>query len=166
MIRNVIHKIVVGTGIGRLSQQAQFEEKMLPEIMRELGEITGQKPATRKAKKAISNFKTRVGNVIGLQVTLRGKRMESFLEKIIHVVLPRVKDFRGIDMHNVDKGGNLNIGFKEQQVFPEVDTENSRIPFGIQVTIVPKEQKREKTIEFYKSIKVPFKKDDQKAKNR
>lgn len=156
-IRTSIEKVVINVGIGRLSQQSQFEDKILPEIIREVGLITGQKAAPRGAKKAISNFKTRVDNIIGLQVTLRGKRMEDFLMKIVNIVLPRVKDFRGLAMSVVDTNGNLNIGFKEQYVFPEIAPELSKVAFGLQVTAVPIRRDRAKALEFFKELKVPLK---------
>ncbi len=119
--RRPLEKIVVNVGVGRARQNAQFEEKQLPEILKEIAEITGQKPAPRQAKKAVAGFKTREGDIVGLQVTLRGKRMEDFLTRLIRVVFPRVKDFRGIDPKNVDHAGNLNVGFREQYVFPEIN---------------------------------------------
>lgn len=151
-----IEKIVVGTGIGKLRSQAQFEEKVIPEIVRELSAITGQRPAPRVARKAISNFKTRVGDTIGFQVTLRGARMRDFATKLVHVVLPRVKDFRGIALTHIDAHGSLNIGFREHAVFPEIDLERSRYAFGVQVTLVPKTRRREDAIALYRTLGVPF----------
>jgi large subunit ribosomal protein L5 len=149
-------KIVVGTGIGKLRSQAQFEDKVMPEIIRELSAITGQRPAPRVARKAISNFKTRVGDTIGFQVTLRGARMRDFATKLVHVVLPRVKDFRGIALTHVDEHGSLNIGFREHAVFPEIDLERSKYAFGVQVTLVPKTRRREDAIALYRALGVPF----------
>ena len=157
MIRNNIEKIVINVGIGRQSQQPTFKEKILPEIMTELALITGQKAAARQAKKAIANFKTRVGDVIGLQVTLRGRRMEDFLTRLISVVFPRVKDFRGLELSAIDKLGNLNIGFREQYVFPEIHIEKSKTHFGLQVTIVPVNRRREKAVELYYALGIPLK---------
>lgn len=157
-IKNGIEKIVVNVGIGRLTHEPQFEDKILPEITEEISRITGQRPSPRPAKKAISNFKTRKGDIIAIQVTLRGKRMVDFLQKTIHIVFPRVKDFRGIDPKNVDERGNLNVGFREQSVFPEISMEKSRVNYGIQMTIVTKEKNREKSLEFLRLIGVPIKK--------
>jgi large subunit ribosomal protein L5 len=153
-----IEKAVINVGVGRMRNQTQFEEKVLPEVVRDLSLITGQKPAPRATKKAIASFKTRTGDVVGLQVTLRGARMRNFVIKVTRIILPRVKDFRGLEMSNVDSNGNLNIGFREQYVFPEVDVEKSKIAFGFQVTIVPVLKNREKAIDFYRSIGVPLKK--------
>ncbi len=144
-------------GVGKLrGQNAQFDEKALPEIMTEIGLITGQKPALRKAKKAVAGFKTREGDIVGLQVTLRGQRMQDFFTRVTRVVLPRVKDFRGLDPKNVDHAGNLNFGFREQYVFPEVNIEKSKVHFGLQVTVVPADKNREKAIAFYRASGVPL----------
>lgn len=152
-----VQKIVVHVGLGRMSQRPHFQEKILPEILRELSLIAGQKPAVRKAKKSIANFKTRTGDIIGAQVTLRKTKMEEFLKKLVNVVLPRVKDFRGLDVKNVDTHGALNIGFREQYVFPEVEIERSQVNFGLQVTIVPRIRNRGQAIDFYSSYGVPLK---------
>jgi len=153
-----LEKIVVSAGIGKLRNQPQFDEKILPEIMKDISMITGQKPIPCPAKKAIAGFKTRKGDVVGVAVTLRGRMMRDFALKVIRVVLPRVKDFRGLSLENVDSGGNLNIGLKEQVVFPEIEAEHSRVQFGLQITFVPVLKKRKEAIEFYQSIGVPFRK--------
>jgi len=153
-----IEKIVVNVGLGKLHQTASFEDKVLPLIEEELSIVTGQKAARRQAKKSIAAFKTREGDIIGLQVTLRGRRMEDFFKRLTSLVLPRVKDFRGLDVKNVDENGNLNIGFREQFVFPEISPEKSRVNFGIQVTMVSLEKSRDKAIDFYRSAGVPLKK--------
>jgi large subunit ribosomal protein L5 len=157
-IKQEIEKIVVNAGLGRLSQQGQFEEKILPEVEKEFATITGQKASTRPAKKSIAGFKIRQGQVIGLKATLRHKRMEDFLKRMVNLALPRVKDFRGIDLNNIDESGNLNIGFKEQAVFPEIDSEKSKTSFGIQVTVVPREKNREAAIALYRRLGLPLKK--------
>ncbi len=153
-----LEKMVVNVGLGRLRNNPQFEEKILPEVMKEAALITGQKPALRKAKKSIAGFKTRTGDIIGLQVTLRGKRMANFLSRIVNIVFPRVKDFRGLDNKNIDGSGNLNVGFKEQFVFPEINTEQSKVNFGLQVTVVPKIRNRGKAIDLYRSLGLPLRK--------
>lgn len=156
--KNFLEKIVVSIGVGKMRGATHFEDKILPEIEKELALLTGQKPARRKAKKAISNFKTRIGDVVGLQVTLRGKKMEDFFTRMNTIVFPRVKDFRGLDVKNIDANGNLNIGFKEQYVFPEIIIEQSNVSFGVQVTCVPRLQRRDAAIDFYRSAGVPLKK--------
>lgn len=152
-----IEKVVVNVGVGRMRQTPSFEEKILPEIIKELSQITGQKPSPRAARKSIAGFRIRQGDIVGLKVTLRGKRMADFLNKVINIALPRVRDFRGLDLKNVDSGGNLNIGFRDKQVFPEIDMDKSKFDFGLQVTVVPKEKNREKAIDLYRSIGVPLK---------
>jgi len=153
-----IEKIVINVGVGKRSQESNFEDKILPEIEKNLSIITGQKPSRQGAKKSIAGFKIRTGQIVGLKITLRGLRMKDFLSKIINFALPRVKDFRGLSLKNVDKNGNLNIGFKEQIVFPEIIPEKTNIIFGLQVTIVPKVQKRDSAIDLYRRLGVPFKK--------
>lgn len=153
-----LKKIVVNVGLGKLSGQAQYKDKILPEITKEVSIITGQKPAPRPAKKAIANFKTRIGDIIGLQVTLRGKRMEDFSKRLINFVFPRIKDFRGIDLKNIDERGNLNVGFKDQFVFSEINIEQSKVNFGLQITMVLSLDNRQNAIDFYRSIGIPLKK--------
>ncbi len=153
-----IKKIAINTGIGRLSQQAGFEDKILPEIMNDLALITGQKPAKTVAKKSIAGFKTRMGQIIGLKVTLRRKKMYNFLEKLVRATLPRVKDFRGIDVKNVDNNGNLTIGIKEYVVFPEISAEIAKFDFGLEISIVSNAKNREEAIELYRLLGIPLKK--------
>lgn len=154
-----IEKIVVNNGIGRLSQQPNFEEKILPEIMKEIALITGQKPIVSRAKKSIAGFKIREGQIVGLKTTLRGGRMFDFLDKLIRIVLPRLRDFRGIDLKNIDANGNLNIGLKEQAVFPEINPETIKFDFGLEISVaVANVKKREEAIELYRLLGVPLKK--------
>ncbi|MEK7574393.1 MAG: 50S ribosomal protein L5 [Patescibacteria group bacterium] len=152
-----IEKIVVNVGVGRLRQQGQFEEKIFPEIVQELSLITGQKPISRPAKKAIAVFKTRMGDIVGLKATLRGKRMLDFFSRFVNVVLPRIKDFRGLELKSVDSSGNLSVGIEDQLVFPEIDADKTRVDFGLEVTIVTKTKNRGKAIELYKELGVPLK---------
>jgi large subunit ribosomal protein L5 len=153
-----IEKVVVNTGLGRLNQQAQFDDKILPEIEAEFAIITGQKGSPRKSKKSIAGFKIREGQTIGLKATLRDKRMEAFIKRLANLALPRVKDFRGLELKNIDENGNLNIGMKEQTVFPEINTEKSKYSFGLQVTLVPKKKNREIAIDLYRRLGLPLKK--------
>lgn len=153
-----LEKIVVNIGVGRLSGQPNFVDKILPDLMQAIGTITGQKPVICLSKKSIAGFKLRMGTVVGLKTTLRGKRMKDFLDKIINIVLPRVRDFRGIDPKSIDAAGNLTIGFKEQLAFPEITADAAKINFGLEVTIVPKVKNREKAVALYKSLGIPLKK--------
>ncbi len=160
---NKIAKVVVNTGIGRLSQQPNFQDKVLPALLKDFADITGQKPALRPAAKSISGFKLREGTVVGLKSTLRRQRMAQFLEKITKVVLPRVRDFRGLNPKNVDASGVLNFGIKDSSVFPEISQDAAKINFGIEITVVPKEIKnRDAAMSVYKEIGVPFSKTSKK----
>jgi large subunit ribosomal protein L5 len=153
-----IQKVVVNVGVGRIGQTANFSEKILPEITKDVAAITGQHPAPRGAKKSIAGFKLRQGQVVGLQVTLRGARMYAFLDKIIKITFPRVRDFKGIDLKNVDKNGNLNLGFREHVVFPEISQDASSVNFGLQVTCVVRARTRDEAIALYKKLGFLFKK--------
>jgi large subunit ribosomal protein L5 len=157
MQRNHLEKIVVSVGVGRMRQNQQFEEKILPSITEELGLITGQRAATRSAKKSIATFKLREGDIVGLTTTLRGKRMEDFLKRMINVSLARVRDFRGIDLKHFDKRGNLTVGFREHTVFPEINAETSKANFGLEVTLVANTKTKEEGIEFFRSLGLPLK---------
>ena len=154
-----IEKIVVNSGIGRLTERANFEDKILPELMKEFALITGQKPSPRPARISIAGFKIREGMIVGMKATLRGKRMEQFLDRLIKIVLPRIRDFRGISLDHVDKRGNLTIGIKECIVFPEINPETLQTNFSLEITLVPKySHDREEMVELYRSLHIPFKK--------
>jgi large subunit ribosomal protein L5 len=157
MQRNHLEKIVVSVGVGRLRQNQQFEEKVLPGIIEELGLITGQKAAPRSAKKSIATFKLREGEIVGLTTTLRGKRMQDFLSRMINISLARVRDFRGIDLKHFDKRGNLTVGFREHTVFPEINAETSKVNFGLEVTLVANTKTKEEGIAFFRSLGMPLK---------
>ena len=157
-ISNFLEKIVINAGLGRASLEAGFEEKALPKISEELAVITGQKPVFCRAKKSIAGFKMRQGQIIGLKVTLRKRRMIDFFERLVNIVLPRVRDFNGLNPKSVDKGGNLNIGFKEQFSFPEINPEEVINNLSLEVTMVPKIKNREKAIASYLEAGVPIKK--------
>jgi len=126
-----IVKIVVSSGVGKVNK----DKKRMELVEERLARITGQAPAQRAAKKAIANFKSRTGDVVGFQVTLRGARAESFFQKLVHIVFPRVKDFRGLSAKAIDEMGNITIGIKEHTVFPETSDEDAKDVFGLAVTI-------------------------------
>lgn len=153
-----VKKIVVNVGVGRLSQQAGFEDKILPAIIGDLASICGQAPVKTTAKKSIAGFKTRAGQTVGLKITLRRKKMRDFLERLTMIVFPRVKDFRGIPVENVDKSGNLTIGLKEHTVFPEIKSEDVKIDFGMEISIVSNAKTKEEAIELYRQLGAPLKK--------
>ncbi|MEK7640725.1 MAG: 50S ribosomal protein L5 [Patescibacteria group bacterium] len=161
-----IEKVVVNTGVGKLSGQPNFGDKLLPAIIADFAAITGQKPSERPAKKSISSFKLRQGTIVGLKATLRRQRMESFLSKVMKVVLPRVRDFQGINPKNIDRAGNLTFGIKDHLVFPEVSPEASKTNFGMEITLVPKTPKtQEEAFKLYKELGVPFAKEEVKKKH-
>ncbi len=159
MQSNKLEKIVVSLGVGKMRQaNAQFDEKVLPGIVEEIGFIVGQRPAPRKAKKSIATFKIREGDVVGILCTLRGKKMNDFLKRLIDIALPRVKDFRGIELKNFDSRGNLTIGLKEHTVFPEINPETSKTNLGLEITLVAGTKNKEEGIKFYRKLGLPIKK--------
>jgi large subunit ribosomal protein L5 len=153
-----LEKIVVDAGVGRLGQQPNFEEKALPQIMRDLASVTGQQPQVRKAKESIAGFKVREGQIVGLRVTLRGRKMVDFFERLITIVLPRVRDFNGLELSAIDQGGTLNVGVRDQLVFPEITPEQSPVSFSLGASIVPKIRNREVAVGVWSKFGVPMKK--------
>lgn len=127
-----IEKVLVGVGVGKQRDNAKYIEA----VQKELAAITGQAPARRAAKKSVAGFNVRQGNLVGFHVTLRGKRANDFVTRLVHITLPRVRDFRGISKNGFDRHGNLTIGFKEQLAFPEVHADQTDVVFGVRVTIV------------------------------
>ncbi|MBD3363182.1 50S ribosomal protein L5 [Candidatus Dojkabacteria bacterium] len=126
-----LEKIVINSGIG----EAKENPELIDELMKDFTILSGQKPVVTKSKESISNFKVKEGMPIGLKVTLRGMRMWAFLEKLIHIVLPRVKDFRGLSRKSFDGAGNYSMGLKEQLVFPEIDSTKVKKRQGMQIVI-------------------------------
>lgn len=152
-----VEKIVVNVGVGRLSQQPNFEDKILPELIKNFSLITGQKPALCKAKKSIAGFKIRTGQIVGLKTTLRRKRMSDFFEKLIKIIFPRIRDFKGISLENIDNQGNMSVGLKENTVFPEINPEISKVDFGMEISIVIKAKNKEEAIKLYRILGIPLK---------
>ncbi len=157
-ISGFLEKIVINAGVGRLSQQPNFEQKILPQILGDISAISGQKPQVTKAKKSIAGFKTREGQIVGVKVTLRRRKMVDFFERMITIVLPRFRDFRGLENAIIDNVGTLNVGFTEQMVFPEINQEESPVAFSLGVNVVPKNKNREKALAEYRRLDVPLKK--------
>lgn len=134
-----------------------LKDPKIPETVEAtLTRITGQKPVKTLAKKSIASFKVREGQNIGMKVTLRGARMWHFLEKLVHVTLPRIRDFRGISTKLVDKQGNLSIGFKEYIAFPEIRPDEIEKLHGVQVTVSTTAKTREEGLELFKLMGFPF----------
>ncbi len=149
-----LEKIILNVGMG----QATENIKMLETAAEELATITGQRPVTTRARKAISNFKLREGNPIGACVTLRGRRMYEFLDRFINLVLPRIKDFRGISLRGFDGRGNYNLGLKEQIVFPEINYDKIMGIHGMNITIVTTAKTDQEAEELLRRFGVPFSK--------
>ena len=154
-------KVVINTGFGRLvaSKSKQEAEKEQKAILDALALVTGQKPVLTKAKKSISGFKLREGMNVGAKVTLRKQKMYDFLDRLVHIVFPRTRDFAGLEPSSVDKEGNLTIGIKEHVVFPEVSAEDAKRIFGLELTILTNSKTREEGLELFKSLEFPIKKD-------
>ncbi len=148
-----VEKIVLNVGVG----EATTNKTALEKVQEQLSLISGQKPIITKAKKSISAFHIRKGLPIGIKVTLRGKNMYTFLEKLIKIVLPRLRDFRGISDSNIDQYGNLNLGFNEQTIFPEIDYDSIDKIRGLQVTIVTNAQTKARGKKLFETLGVPFK---------
>jgi large subunit ribosomal protein L5 len=149
-----IDKIVVNMGVGEALQDI----KTLDKAMEELAIITGQRPAIRRAKKAIANFKIRQGNPIGCKVTLRKVMMYEFLDRLVNVVLPRIRDFRGMSAESFDEAGNYSFGLTDQSVFPEIDHDKATRLQGMDITIVIRNSKsKEQSLELLRLFGMPFK---------
>lgn len=151
-----VQKIVVNTSMRSFLQ----DKRSLERASEELAIITGQKPRVAAARSSIATFKLREGDKIGLSVTLRGKRMYDFLEKLIAVVFPRVKDFSGIDLKAFDGRGNISVGFSEQIVFPEIDPGQTEAVRSLQVTIVTSAKDNEEGKALLEAFGMPFRKAD------
>lgn len=147
-----IMKVVLSVGIGSFKDEAKKES-----ALKAFTKIAGQKPLVNKAKKSISSFKLREGMVVGYSATLRGDRMYDFLEKLVNVTIPRVRDFRGLEPKLVDETGNMSIGFKEHIAFPESADEDVRSAFGLGVTVVTTAKSKEEAFELLKLAGFPFK---------
>ena len=148
-------KVVVSSGTGSGIKRDKNRNDL---IMDRMSKITGQRPATRQAKKSIASFKLRQGEPIGVAVTLRGARMFAFLDKLINVAIPRTKDFRGIDSKAVDNMGNMTLSIREHTIFPETGDEELKDIFGMGITIVTTAKTRTEALEFFKQLGIPFKK--------
>jgi len=149
-----IEKVIISTGIGSIKDKQKVE--LIPD---RLAKITGQKAKPTRAKKSIASFKTREGDIAGYQVTLRGQRMYDFLDKLIHVALPRTRDFRGLKRDAVDEMGNYTIGIKEHTIFPETTDEELKNVFGLAVTIVTTSENTKETLAFLEKLGFPLKKE-------
>ncbi len=146
-----IMKVVVSSGVGKKRDKKQVEL-----ISERLAKITGQKPSPRSAHASIASFKLREGETIGLQVTLRGAHMYDFLDKLIHIALPRTRDFRGLLPKAIDAMGNLTLGIKEHTIFPETSDEDLKDVFGLAITIVTTAKTKSESEAFFRHIGMPL----------
>lgn len=146
-------KVVVSSGIGSVKDKNKIKV-----IEDRLQKITGQKVAPRAAKKSIATFKLREGETVGFMVTIRGKRMKDFVDKLVNVVLPRTRDFRGLEGSSIDEMGNLTIGIKEHTIFPETSEEDLKDVFGLAITVVTTAKTREEAKAFFEHLGFPIKK--------
>ncbi len=153
-----LEKIVVNMGVG----SAVAEKKNLEDAVAAMTQITGQKPLVTKARKAISGFKLREGLQIGCKVTLRGARMWEFLDRLISLALPRVRDFRGLEPHSFDGQGNYSLGLSEQLVFPELNPDKFTRVQGMNVTIVISGKSNDESRELLRGLGLPFKAEEKK----
>jgi len=154
-----LSKIVISSGFGSIK-----DKKKIDLIADRLAKITGQKPAVRVTKKAIATFKTREGDPIGYQITLRGKRMNEFFDRLVHIALPRTKDFRGLSRKSVDAMGNYTLGIKEHTIFPETSDEDLKDVFGLAITIVTTSQDKKSTLAFLEHLGLPLKREEEGKK--
>lgn len=154
-----IEKIVVNVGFGKELN----DKKSVETIFKNLGKITGQKPSPRKAKKAIASFKIREDQIIGAKVTLRGKKMIAFYQKLVNIVLPRVRDFRGMPNKSFDGNGNYTLGFEEMNVFPEIEYRKGEKQFGFEITIKTSTKSDKEAKKLLETMGLPFKKEDRES---
>lgn len=155
-----IKKVVINVGFGKHNKEKEY----IANIEKTLTRISGQKPVFTKAKKSISSFKIREGMIIGVMVTLRGQRMYDFLDKLVNISFPRVRDFRGISEKSVDKQGNLSIGFKENIAFPEVKVDDINNIHGLEVVIHSSAINKAEGLELFRLMGFPFKKEEKTKK--
>jgi large subunit ribosomal protein L5 len=159
-----LKKIVLNSGVGKMvqtrkgSEEKASEEKIIEDLVSEFALIAGQKPEIIRARKSIAGFKLRKGMVSGVRVTLRGVRMYDFLTRLIHVALPRMRDFRGIEEKAVDRNGHITIGIREQIIFPEIPHDKARSLWGMEVTIVTSARNKEEGVELLRQLGMPFRK--------
>jgi large subunit ribosomal protein L5 len=147
-----IEKVIVNIGIGKFIK----DSNMVKDVAETIATITGQKPLTTKARQSIAGFKIREGLEVGFKVTLRGRRMWDFLDRLVGAAIPRIRDFQGIKSTSVDGSGNLNIGIKEHVIFPEIMPENVKNMVSLQVTVVTDAKNREKGMELFRLLKFPI----------
>jgi len=151
-----LEKVVINVGFGRHSKEKDY----IANVEKGLTDISGQKPVLTMARKSISAFKIREGMTLGAKVTLRGERMYDFVDKLVNVTFPRVRDFRGIVSKGVDREGNLTVGFKEYTAFPEVKIEEVGEVYGLEVSLATTAKNKEEGLALFQLLGFPFKKEE------
>lgn len=149
-----LEKIVLNSGLG----EALTNKKVIETVSKQLAQITGQKPLITKAKRDISSFKVRKGDAIGLKVTLRGKRRNQFLDRLVKIVLPRIRDFRGISSTGFDNRGSYTLGLREQIIFPEIEYSEIDKIRGLEITLVTSGKDKNQTKALLTELGLPFNK--------
>lgn len=152
-----LEKVVVNMGIGR----AVAERRRIERAVEELALITGQRPIVTRARRSVAGFKLRQGDPIGCKVTLRGRRMYEFLDRLLSIALPRVRDFRGLPPTAFDGAGNYTLGLSEQSVFPEVNLDKMEFPQGMDITIVVRNSSPQESEELLRLLGVPFRRQEE-----
>ncbi|MBI2495350.1 MAG: 50S ribosomal protein L5 [Candidatus Omnitrophica bacterium] len=147
-----LEKIVLNIGCG----EAAHDAKVLEAVQRDLALIAGQRPLVTRAKRAISNFKIREGDPVGCKVTLRRARMYEFLDRLVSIALPRIRDFRGLDQRGFDQGGNFAFGISEHTIFPEIQVDKVQYPLGMDIVVVTNARTREEAHALLKAFGFPF----------
>ena len=147
-----LEKIVINSGVGEATQNI----KVLDKVMEELGAISGQKPAMRRARKSIASFRLREGQPVGATVTLRGQRMYEFMDRFVSVVIPRIKDFRGLPKKSFDGSGNYTMAMKDQLVFPEIHYSKVEKPKGMSITFVTSAMNNQESVALLTRLGMPF----------
>jgi len=154
-----IEKIVINMGVGKATQ----DKNILEQATDNLSKIAGQKPLTTKARGSVAGFRLREGNAIGAKVTLRGARMYEFLDRLIAVALPRIRDFRGINPNSFDGHGNYSLGISEQVIFPEIEADKIQHTLGMDITIVTSAKSDDQARELLTAFGMPFRQPGQRA---
>jgi len=152
LARPKLTKIVINSGL----KEALTDKKVLESFAQQLAQITGQKPITTYARRAIAAFKVREGDPLGLKVTLRGKRMNNFMQKLTRIILPRVRDFKGVSLSGFDNQGNYTLGIEEILIFPEVDFAKIGKSRGLEITMVIKAKTKEESKKLLEELGMPF----------
>jgi len=151
-----LNTIAINVGVGEAIENA----KILDSVMDGIASITGQRPAVTRAKRSISNFKIRQGQPIGCRVTLHGDRMYEFMDRLVSIALPRIRDFRGLDSGSFDHAGNFSVGIKEQMIFPEINPDKMMLVHGMDITFIITGKSAEENREMLRLMGVPFRKKD------